>query len=107
MIRGLLQRLAYVSNRATLKPNAWETQGTRAPPPTMSEEEKAQRREAALKAAESRTKDWDRRINKGRQATQAKSATKDVSGILVSRCLCQVVRCFMRIVGFKEKYERI
>ncbi|CAN0157770.1 unnamed protein product [Scytosiphon promiscuus] len=43
----------------------------------MTEEAKAERREAALKAAESRTKDWDKRLNKGRQATQSKSTTNE------------------------------
>lgn len=44
----------------------------------MTEEEKAERRQAALKAAESRTNDWNKRLNKGRQATQTKSATNGV-----------------------------
>lgn len=49
-------------------------------PPPMTAEAKAERREAALKAAESRTKDWDKRLNKGRQATQSKStSTSEVS----------------------------
>ncbi|CAM9431207.1 unnamed protein product, partial [Discosporangium mesarthrocarpum] len=42
-------------------------------PPPMTEEEKADRREAVLKAAEARTKNWDKRLQKGRQATNAKS----------------------------------
>lgn len=46
----------------------------------MTAEAKAERREAALKAAESRTKNWDKRLNKGRQASQAKTASDGVSG---------------------------
>lgn len=45
----------------------------------MTAEEKADRREVALKAAESRTKVWDKRLNKGRQASQAKTAGQEVS----------------------------
>ncbi|CAM9547042.1 unnamed protein product [Ectocarpus fasciculatus] len=48
-------------------------------PPPMTAEAKAERREAALKAAESRTKDWDKRLNKGRQASQTKSGTGGVT----------------------------
>ncbi len=48
-------------------------------PPPMTEEAKSERRQAALRAAESRTKGWDKRLNKGRQATQARSATSEVS----------------------------
>lgn len=44
----------------------------------MTEEAKAERREAALKAAESRTKDWGKRLDKGRQASQTKSTTAEV-----------------------------
>eukprot|EP00904_Undaria_pinnatifida_P004058 jgi/Undpi1/13653/HiC_scaffold_9.g03307.m1 len=47
-------------------------------PPPMTAEAKAERREAALKAAESRTKNWDKRLNKGRQASQAKTASDGV-----------------------------
>lgn len=47
-------------------------------PPPMTEEAKAERREAALKAAESRTKDWGKRLDKGRQASQTKTATTEV-----------------------------
>ncbi|CBJ30220.1 conserved unknown protein [Ectocarpus siliculosus] len=48
-------------------------------PPPMTAEAKAERREAALKAAESRTKDWNKRLNKGRQASQTKSGTGGVT----------------------------
>ncbi|CAM9252295.1 unnamed protein product [Ectocarpus sp. 8 AP-2014] len=48
-------------------------------PPPMTAEAKAERREAALKAAESRTKHWDKRLNKGRQASQIKSGTGGVA----------------------------
>ncbi|CAM9879279.1 unnamed protein product [Pylaiella littoralis] len=41
-------------------------------PPPMTAEAKAERREAALKAAESRNKDWDKRLNKGREASLTK-----------------------------------
>lgn len=47
----------------------------RTQPPPMTEEAKAERREAALRAAEARTKNWGKKLNKGRQASQ----TKDVS----------------------------
>lgn len=50
------------------------------PPPRMTEEEKAERREAALRAAESRTKRWDKKLNKGKHATQLREATNEVSG---------------------------
>ncbi|CAN0339798.1 unnamed protein product [Ascophyllum nodosum] len=70
----------------------------------MSEEEKAQRREAALKAAESRTKDWDRRINKGRQATQAKSATKDTVGSKFEGSTNEETRRMVELA--KEKEQR-
>ncbi|CAM9652590.1 unnamed protein product, partial [Hapterophycus canaliculatus] len=43
----------------------------------MTAQAKAEQREAALKAAESRTKDWDKRLNKGRQATQSKSTASE------------------------------
>lgn len=48
-------------------------------PPPMTEEEKRERREAALKAAEARTKDWDKRLNKGRQASSKKETANGVS----------------------------
>lgn len=50
-------------------------------PPPMTAEAKAERREAALKAAESRNKDWDKRLNKGREAslTKPKGANGGVS----------------------------
>lgn len=44
----------------------------------LTEEEKEERRQAALKAAESRTNDWNKKLNKRRQATQTKSATNGV-----------------------------
>ncbi|CAM9111995.1 unnamed protein product, partial [Choristocarpus tenellus] len=53
-----------IEERQTQKPH-------QAPP--MTEEEKEERRKAALKAAEARTKNWDKRLQKGRQATQAKA----------------------------------
>lgn len=45
----------------------------------MTDKAKAERREATLKAAEARTKKWDKRLNKGRQASQAKTTTDGVS----------------------------
>lgn len=47
-------------------------------PPPMTEEEKMERREAALRAAESRTNNWNKQINKGRQATHLKEAKSEV-----------------------------
>lgn len=45
----------------------------------MTNEAKTERREAVLKAAEARTKNWDKRLNKGRQASQAKTTTNGVN----------------------------
>lgn len=64
-------------------------------PPPMTAEAKAERREAALRAAESRTKDWDKRLNKGRQASQTKSGTGGVRAAMFN----DAMRCIPACVG--------
>lgn len=74
-VGGTMNPLQRAQEAAQRKIQEMQGKEYQPPPPAMTEEKKRERREAALKAAEGRTKDWGKKINKGREETKKRTST--------------------------------